>query len=171
SAPSLYPQHVGLKNVRVVGHTPKSQHYVYDMVIDFADGSERVAAKVYRNGKDGADGARAKARAEFVNLEHVYELSEKKKLNGVPRPLGNFTDLGAVVAEKFSGVPLQSIIMKAALLPGFDDERGLNLAAQKTGGWLRPLHKATADVPAPFNIEQVLGKLEETCQHCRKEGL
>ena len=171
SAASLYPQRVELKNVRVVGHTPKSQHYVYDMVIDFADGSERVAAKVYRNGKDGGDGARAKAKAEFANLEHVYQLAEKKKLNGVPRPLGDFTNLGAVVAEKFSGVPLQSIIMKAALLPGFDDEGGLNLAAQKTGEWLRAFHKATADVPAPFNIEQVLGELEETCQHCRKEGL
>ena len=171
SAASLYPNHVELRNVRVVGHTPKTQHYVYDMVVDFADGSERVAAKVYRNGKDGADGARAKAKAEYANLEHVYQLFEKKKLSGVPRPLGDFTVLGAVVAEKFSGVPLQSIIMKAALLPGFDDQEALNLAAQKTGEWLRSFHRATSDMPAPFNLEQVLSELEQTCQNCRKEGL
>jgi hypothetical protein len=171
SAASLYPNHSELRNVRVVGHTPKSQHYVYDMVIDFADGSERVAAKVYRPGKDGADGARAKAKSEAANLQHVYKLSEKKKLNGVPRPLGDFTELGAVVAEKFTGIPLQSIIMKAALLPGFDDQGALNLAAYKTGEWLRAFHKATGEMAAPFNSDQVLGELEQLCGQCKKEGL
>src|SRR4051812_45188125 len=51
TAAELYPNHGELKNVRLVGHTPKPEHYIYDIVIDFADGSERVAAKVYRNGK------------------------------------------------------------------------------------------------------------------------
>ena len=44
-APKLYPERGELRNVRLVGHTPKSQHYIYDIVIDFADGNERVAAK------------------------------------------------------------------------------------------------------------------------------
>ena len=44
-APALYPERGELRNVRLVGHTPKAQHYIYDVVIDFADGSERVAAK------------------------------------------------------------------------------------------------------------------------------
>lgn len=171
SALSLYPQRSELRNVRVVGHTPKSQHYVYDMVIDFADGSERVSAKVYRPGKDGADGSRAKAKSEAANLNHVYKLSQKSKLSGVPRPMGDFTDLGAVVTEKFAGIPLQSIIMKAALLPNFDDEGGLNLAAYKTGEWLRAFHKATAEMPAAFESERVLGELEQLCGQCKKEGL
>ena len=62
-APKLYPERGELRNVRLVGHTPKSQHYIYDIVVDFADGSERVAAKVYRNGKAGSD-AKAKARSK-----------------------------------------------------------------------------------------------------------
>src|SRR5919204_2444925 len=99
SASSLYPQHSELRNVRVVGHTPKSDHYIYDMVVDFSDGSERVAAKVYRASKAGHDSARAKAKTEAANLSSVYKIFQKKKLNGVPRPLGDFTDLGAVGAE------------------------------------------------------------------------
>ena len=56
--PSIYPQHGELRNVRVVGHTPKTDHYIYDIVIDFAAASERVAAKIYRGSKVGAAGAR-----------------------------------------------------------------------------------------------------------------
>ena len=56
-----YPQRGELRNVRVVGHTPKTDHYIYDIVIDFADGSERVAAKVYRAGKCGPLGAQGMA--------------------------------------------------------------------------------------------------------------
>lgn len=170
SAKDHYPKHSELRNVRVVGHTPKTNHYIYDMVIDFADGSERVAAKIYRTGRDG-DGVRAKAKAEFQNLSAVYNIFQKKHLSGVPRPLGDFTELGAVVSEKFSGVPLQSIIMKAALLPGFDDTGGLALAAQRTGDWLRSFHKATAEMPAPFSADALLHDLEKLCTHCRSEGL
>ena len=40
--------------MRVVGRTPKLDHYTYEIVLDFAEGSERVSAKVYRAGKCGA---------------------------------------------------------------------------------------------------------------------
>ena len=171
SARSLYPQHAELRNVRVVGHTPKADHYIYDMVIDFVDGSERVAAKVYRGGKAGYEAARTKAKTEAANLNIVYKTFQKKKLTGVPRPLGDFTDLGAVVAEKFSGLPLQSIIMKAALLPGFNDRGALALAARKTGDWLRCFHKATAEIPSAFNPDGLLQDLEKLCLNCKSEGL
>ena len=171
SAAQHYPQHAEMKNVRVVGHTPKSDHYIYDIVIDFADGSERLAAKVYRPSKCGQQGARQMARTEAANLESVYTTFQKRKLNGVPRPVGDFTELGAVVAEKFNGLPLQSIIMKAALLPGYADNGALAVAARKTGEWLRNFHKATADMPEPFDGAAVLSDLEKMCQNCRNEGL
>ena len=37
TAAELYPNHGELKNVRLVGHTPKPEHYIYDVVIDFAE--------------------------------------------------------------------------------------------------------------------------------------
>ncbi len=171
SAPQHYPQRAEMKNVRVVGHTPKTDHYIYDIVIDFADGGERLAAKVYRASKCGAQGAKQMARTEARNLETVYTVFQKKKLNGVPRPIGDFTELGAVVAEKFNGLPLQSIIMKAALLPGYADNGALAVAARKTGEWLRNFHKATSDMPEPFDGAAVLSDLEKMCQNCRTEGL
>src|SRR5581483_4156987 len=99
SAAEHYPHRNELRNVRIVGHTPKNDHYIYDIVIDFADGSERLAAKVYRPTKCGANGARAQAKTEADNLSAVYSIFEKKRLSGVPRPIGDFTELGAVVTE------------------------------------------------------------------------
>ncbi len=171
SAGAYYPQRQELKNVRVVGHTPKTDHYIYDIVVDFADGSERVAAKVYRASKCGQQGARGMASTEAANLKKVYQICAKKKLDGVPRPLGDFTDLGAVVAEKLSGMPLQSIIMKAALLPGYADHGSLAAAAEKTGAWLRAFHKATADMPEPFEAGKLAAEIEKLCANCRSEGL
>jgi hypothetical protein len=171
SATRYYPQHGEVRNVRIVGHTPKTDHYIYDIVIDFASGAERVAAKVYRGNKCGPQGARGFARQEFESLQHVYGIFQKKKLTGVPRPLGDFTEAGAVVTEKFSGLPLQSIIMKAALLPGYADRGTLELAARKTGEWLRSFHRATADMPAPFNPDGLLQDLEKLCVNCKGEGL
>ena len=170
SASRNYPAHAELRNVRVVGHTPKTDHYIYDIVMDFADGSERVAAKVYR-ARNGGQIARAHARTEFENLQRVHAISDRKSLAGVPRPLGDFTELGAVVAEKFSGVPLQSIIMKAALLPGYGAHGAIGVAARKAGEWLRNFHKATADSSVPFDSAEVLLELEKVCQSCRGEGL
>src|SRR5512140_745999 len=94
SGPSYYPQHAELRNVRVVGHTPKTDHYIYDIVIDFADGSERLAAKVYRGVKLGQQGARNMAATELGNLTEVYSVFQKKHLEGVPRPIGDFTEMG-----------------------------------------------------------------------------
>ncbi len=168
---AYYPGRSELRNVRVVGHTPKTDHYIYDIVIDFADGSERVAAKVYRSGKAGPAIAKQMAQIESDDLRSVYEVFTKKKLSGVPRPLGNFCELGAVVAEKLPGVPLQSIIMKAALLPGYADHGTLRDSARATGEWLRCFHKATADMPAPFDGVGLIGDLEKLCANCRTSGL
>ncbi len=171
SGPSLYPGRGELRNVRVVGHTPKPDHYIYDVVMDFAEGSARVAAKVYRATKCGSAGARNLASKESENLRHVYGIFQKKKLKGVPRPIGDFSELGAVVAEKLNGLPLQSIIMKAALLPGYADHATLGHAARKTGTWLRSFHRATAGAPVRFEPEMLLGDLEKVCESCRGEGL
>ncbi|MGH9523495.1 MAG: phosphotransferase [Terriglobales bacterium] len=171
SGASYYPQHTELRNVRVVGHTPKTDHYIYDIVIDFADGSERLAAKVYRSVKLGQQGARNMARTELANLNQVYEVFQKKQLDGVPRPVGDFTENGAVVSEKMTGLPLQSIIMKAALLPGYADHGILAAGARQTGVWLRSFHKATADLPEPFDPATLQDDLEKLCKNCRGEGL
>ena len=168
---SLYPQHTELRNVRVVGHTPKPDHYIYDIVVDFSDGSERIAAKVYRSAKCGSHTARNMAQKENDNLSQVYDIFSRRQLTGVPRPLGNFSEHGAVVAEKLNGVPLQSIIMKAALLPGYADHGTLHAAARETGDWLRKFHKATADMPSPFDGHAFLAELEKLCANCKGSGL
>lgn len=168
---TLYPGHSELRNVRVVGHTPKTDHYIYDIVIDFADGSERVAAKVYRASKSGTNTAHTMAQMEADNLRSVHEVFTRKKLTGIPRPIGDFAELGAVVAEKLPGIPLQSIIMKAALLPSYSDLGALRESARATGEWLRRFHKATADMPAPFDGTGLLGDLEKLCANCRTSGL
>jgi hypothetical protein len=168
---TYYPQHGELRNVRVVGHTPKADHYIYDIVVDFAEGSERLAAKVYRQSKCGQQGARTMAQTEFNNLRSVYDVFSKKKLEGVPRPIGDFTEQSAILAEKLAGVPLQSIIMKAALLPGYADHGTLKEAARATGDWLRRFHKATSDMPAPFDGTALLGDLEKLCANCKSSGL
>jgi len=171
SGAAYYPEHAELRNVRVVGHTPKTDHYIYDIVIDFTDGSERMAAKVYRPGKMGGNTAKMLAQTEYDNLKKVHEVFEKKKLDGVPRPIGNFTELGAVVAEKLTGLPFQSIIMKAALLPGYADHGTLKAAAATTGEWLRRFHKVTADMPEPFDPNSLLQDLEKLCANCKGSGL
>jgi hypothetical protein len=166
-----YPQRGTPRNVRIVGHTPKPDHYIYDLVVDFNEGIERVAAKVYRPNKCGPRGACGMAQLEHGNLARVYHAFQKKKLDGVPRPLGDFTHLGTVVAEKVNGSPLQSLIMKAALLPGYAGAGTLKLAARKTGEWLRSYHRAMADGIAPLDTGTLLSELQELCERCRTEGL
>ncbi|MBV8205831.1 MAG: hypothetical protein JO041_03485 [Acidobacteria bacterium] len=184
-AVEAYPERGDLRNIRVVGHTPKTDHYIYEMVADFSQGGERIAAKIYRGTKCGTAGAVKMARTEWANLNRVYELFRKRNLAGVPRPLGDFRELGAVVAEKLNGLPLQSIIMKAALLPGFTERyasaaedgepasgRGvLSIAARKSGEWLRNFHKVTADSSVPFEPDSLLAELERLCASCKGEGL
>jgi len=167
----LYPNRGELRNIRVVGHTPKVDHFIYDLVADFLSGSERIAAKVYRTSKIGAQPARNQAQREYENLQRVHEQFAKHELPGVPRPLGNFSALGAVVSEKIQGLPLQSMMMKAALLPGYDDNLSLREAAAKAGEWLRNFHKLTADAPQMFDSEHLMSELETLCISCRGEGL
>jgi hypothetical protein len=85
--------------------------------------------------------------------------------------VGNFSEFGAVVSEKFTGVPLQSIIMKGALLPGYADNGALAMAATMTGHWLRNFQKCTADMPEPFDSAALMAELETLCENCRGEGL
>ena len=170
-ATTLYPSRGELRNIRVVGHTPKSDHFIYDLVADFANGAERMALKVYRSGKQSPQSARTHADAEYANLERVYAAFSERDLPGVPRPLGNYSSLGAVVSEKIQGVPLQSMMMKAALLPGYDDNLSLGEAAGKAGEWLRNFHQLTAGPTQVFDPQQLLSELETLCLNCRGEGL
>jgi hypothetical protein len=165
-----YPHRGELKNLRVVGHTPKSNHFIYDVCADFADASEKMAVKMYRAHKCGGN-AKAVARAENANLQFVQQTLQRKKLDGVPQLLGDFSDYGAVITDKISGLPLQSIIMKAALLPGFADNGSIALVARRAGEWLRAFHKATSDMPEPFDAPAILSSLEKLCENCRHEGL
>ena len=167
---TLFPNRGELRNIRVVGHTPKSDHFIYDLVADFANGAERMAVKVYRSGKT-PQAARSQAMAEYNNLERVYTAFSENQLAGVPRPLGNFSAQGAVVSEKIQGVPLQSMMMKAALLPGYDDNTSLREAAARAGEWLRNFHKLTAGPTQVFDAQQLLSELENLCLSCRGEGL
>jgi Ser/Thr protein kinase RdoA (MazF antagonist) len=125
---------------------------------------------VYRANKCGGN-AKAVARQENGNLEFMQQALLKKKLGGVPRLLGDFSELGAVVTEKIAGLPLQSIIMKAALLPGFADNGSIALVARRAGEWLKSFHKATAEMPEPFDGGALLHALERLCRACMEEGL
>jgi hypothetical protein len=170
TAGTHYPAQGELKNLRVVGHTPKPDHMIYDVCADFAEGGERLAIKIYRAAK-GMANARAVARQETSNLQFARQALLKKKQDGVPRPLGDYSELGAVVAEKVTGLPLQSIVMKAALLPGFANTGSIALAARRAGEWLRGFHRATGDMPEPFDALELLSSLEKVCRSCRDQGL
>jgi Ser/Thr protein kinase RdoA (MazF antagonist) len=112
------------------------------------------------------------ARQENANLQYANQtLTAKKKVEGVPRVLGDYSDLGAVVTDKVSGLPVQSIIMKAALLPGFADNGSIALVALRAGEWLRSFHKATADAPEPFDGVALIASMEKLCKSCQAEGL
>ncbi|HEV2964238.1 MAG TPA: hypothetical protein VG649_20590 [Candidatus Angelobacter sp.] len=165
-----YPQSGELKNLRVVGHTPKTDHFIYDVCADFPNSMERLAIKIYRSNKSSGN-AKAAAKIENRNLAHIRQLLQRKKLNGLPRLIGDFSEQGAVVTEKISGLPLQSIIMKAALLPGFADNGSIALVARRAGEWLRAFHKASSDLPEAFDGDGLMTDLEKLCQSCRDEGL
>lgn len=170
TATTYYPNRGELKNLRVVGHTPRSDHMIYDASADFAEGSERLAIKIYRGARCGGN-ARAVAKQELANLQCACQAMQRKRQSGIPRPLGDWSELGSVVTEKISGLPLQSIIMKAALLPGFADNGSIALVARRAGAWLRAFHKATADMPEPFDGALLIAGLEKLCRNCRDEGL
>ncbi len=170
SGSTYFPQQSEVRAVRVVGHTPKSDHYIYEIVLDFPQGSQRVNAKIYR-GKSGAVGSTELAKRETLNLQCAHLAAEKSRLGGVPRPLGDFGDLGAVVSTKVHGLPLQSIIMKSALLPGSGNHELLKMAAGKAGGWLQRFHKATGGMPASIDSGAILSEMEKLCAKAQKDGL
>ncbi len=170
SGSKYFPQHSEVKAVRVVGHTPKPDHYIYEIVVDFLDASERVNAKLYR-GKPGSKVPQELAGREAQNLQFAHQTSDKRSLTGVPRPVGDFASLGAVVSTKVTGLPLQSIIMKAALLPDDGNHQLLEIAAGQAGEWLQQFHKATAGMPAPMDVDGVMTEFEKLCDKARKDGL
>lgn len=170
SGSKYFPQHSEVKAVRVVGHTPKPDHYTYEIVVDFNDSSERVNAKLYR-GKSGTKGAHELAGREAQNLQFAHQTSEKRNLKGMPRPIGDFAGSGAIVSTKVYGLPLQSIIMKAALLPDDGNHHLLEIAAKQAGEWLQQFHKATAGMPAAVDLEAVMAEFEKLCAKARKDGL
>ena len=167
---AYFPGRGEVSAVRVVGHTPKPEHYTYEIVLDFANGSERVSAKLYLDGKNSRHVQEA-ARAESQNLTLAHQVAERAGLGGIPRPLGDFIELGAVVSTKTNGLPLQSIIMKAALLPEFDNHGLLEVAASKAGEWLRLFHRATVAAPALIDQRRLLSDLEKLCARAKKDGL
>ena len=165
-----FPQHSEAKTARVVGHTPKPDHYTYEVVLDFPDGSERVNAKLYR-GKSGSRSPQEAALRESQNVLFAHEIAQRRGLTGVPRPVGDYANLGAVVSTKVNGLPLQSIIMKAALLPGDNNHPLLEIAARQAGGWLQRFHKASSAMPVPFDGKSVLTEMEKLCVKAQKDGL
>jgi hypothetical protein len=171
SATGLFPEHPELKAVRVVGHTPKPDHYTYEIVLGFADVSERVSAKIYRVGKSGVQPSRELAKAELQNLQRVSRAAVASGLEGIPRPVGDFSEHGAVVSTKINGLPLQSIIMKAALLPDFGNDGLLDSAARKSGDWLRRFHEATAGALQPIDTKALTSDIEKLCSKAQKDGL
>jgi hypothetical protein len=154
--------------LRVVGHTPKSDHFIYDTCIDFAEGRERVAIKVYRSGK-AAGHAKSVARQENANLQYVNQtLVARKKLPGLPRVLGDYSELGAVATGKVAGLPVQSIIMKAALLAGFADNGSIALVAPRRE-WLKGSTKHSRR-PEPFDSGALIASPEKFCRNWVGEG-
>ena len=63
----------------MVGHTPKNDHFIYDVNAEFARGNERIAVKAYRASKCGGN-AKAIARQETANLQFVQQALSRKKL-------------------------------------------------------------------------------------------
>lgn len=165
-----FPQHSEVRMARVVGHTPKSDHYTYEIVLDFAGTSERVNAKIYR-GKNGSRSPQDSALREAEKLQFAHDTAQRRGLSGVPRPVGDFAAMGAVVSTKINGLPLQSIIMKTALLPGDGNHQFLETAAQQAGGWLQRFHRASTAMSTPLDCTGILGEMEKLCVRAQKDGL
>ena len=170
SGSEYFPQYSDVKAVRVVGHTPKTDYYTYEIVVDFPDGSERVNAKLYR-GKSGLQSHQDLARKEGQNLQFAHQTAEKRKLSGLPRPIGDYAELGAVASTKVNGLPLQSIIMKAALLPDGGNHHLLESSARQAGEWLQQFHKATAGIPTAIDVDAIMAEFGKLCAKARKDGL
>lgn len=170
SGSKYFPQRSEVKAVRVVGHTPKPDHYIYEIVLDFPDGGERVNAKIYRV-KNGSRSPQESALREAQNLHFAHDTAQRRTLNGIPRPVGDFANMGAVVSTKVNGLPLQSMIMKSALLPGDGNHNLLEAAARQAGEWLQQFHRASSGIPAALDGPAMLSELEKLCARAKKDGL
>ena len=172
SSAEWYPERGEVRAVRIVGHTPKTDHYIYDLWLILRTAASVLPAKLYRTGKTGQAGARDLAAAENAHLRSIWSIAHRQKnLSGIPRPMGDFSELGAVVSEKLVGIPLQSIIMKAALLPGYAGLGLLQNAATASGTWLRSFQRITARPPKPLDGDGLQLELEKLCHSCKGEGL
>jgi len=171
AAPEWYPGKGEARAVRLVGRTPRGSHQVYELVIEFDEEPERVSVKLYRPGRNRAAEAKRIAEVESANLRKMWGVAQSHQLEGIPRPLGDFSARGALVSEKLAGVVLQSMILKAALLPGYAGRGLLQSAATASGAWLRAMQKATAHPASALDKQTLLREVEELCERCRKEGL
>lgn len=170
AVPRFYPENGKLRNLRVVGHTPKADHYVYEIVADFDHGSERLAAKVYRSSR-GNGSVKSVANSEFRALDAMARQFSEAQLPGLARPVGDFSGYGAVVIEKPTGLPLQSIIMKAALLPAYAELSHIRKAAHACGAWLRTFHDRTRLPAQALEVDGVLAEIAALCANCKGSGL
>lgn len=170
SGSKYFPQHSEVRAVRVVGHTPRPDHYTYEIVLDFPDGSEHVNAKLYR-GKNASRSPQEAALHEAQNLHFANEAAKNRSLPGVPCPIGDYAQMGAVVSTKVNGLSLQSVIMRTALLPGDGNHQLLQESARQAGEWLQRFHRATAAMPAPLDGDKILSEMEKLCVKAQKDGL
>ncbi len=170
AAPRFYPQHGTLRNLRIVGHTPKPDHCVYDLIAEFERTSARLAAKIYRQNKSSG-AAKLLARNEFQIMEAICRKVGGSRLPGLSRPLADFSHHGAVVTEKPPGLPLQSMIMKAALLPAYSELRHIHKAARASGAWLRAFHEGSGLSAQPLDTGELISEIGDLCTRCRDSGL
>ena len=157
--------------MRVVGHTPKPDHYTYEIVLDFTDGSERVNAKLYR-GKSGSRAHQDQAKQEAQNLHFAHQTATKRKLNGVPRPGRRLRRTGrgrehqskwpAVAEHHHEGGAAAGRRQPCALLES---------SAKQAGEWLQQFHKATAGMPTAMDADAIMAEFEKLCAKARKDGL
>ena len=87
SGSKYFPQHSEAKTARVVGHTPKPDHYTYEIVLDFPDGSERVNAKIYR-GRSGGRTPQESALRESQRLHFAHETAQRRHRAAIRRSPG-----------------------------------------------------------------------------------
>ena len=85
-----FPQRAELKSVRVVGHTPKPEHYTYEIVMDFSDGTERANAKIYRSHKSGTQAPRDLAKKRIPQSEVCRSGSAGASPLGSTQAIGRF---------------------------------------------------------------------------------
>ena len=169
---ALVPQRGEMRNVRIVGHTPKNDHYIYDAVMEFANGGERLAIKVFRANRCGVH------RGQESGGAGAEDTSECPRAGGSEKARREFPGrweilpkLGRSSAKSFPAFRLQSIIMKAALLPGYADWGTLTIRRQRH-------RRVAAQVPPgdcrharALRCGRVSRGFGETLRSCKKEGL